>query len=124
MGSSVTENGTPRVVIIGGGFAGMNAAMGLRRAPVRVTLLDRRNFHLFQPLLYQVASGALSPANIATPLRHLFSGQRNLEVLLGEVQSSRVRSMLSGTSRVLLPHRRTSGVSDFLDRHASLPRMV
>ena len=83
----MTEKRAPRVVIVGGGFAGMNAASGLRRAAVRVTLLDRRNFHLFQPLLYQVASGALSPANIATPLRHLFSRQRNLEVLLGEVQA-------------------------------------
>lgn len=87
MGPNVTENETPRVVIVGGGFAGMNAAMGLRRAKVRATLLDRRNFHLFQPLLYQVASGGLSPANIASPLRQLFSRQRNLEVLLGEVQS-------------------------------------
>ena len=83
----MVEKSGHRVVVIGGGFAGMNAAMGLRRTNARVTLLDRRNFHLFQPLLYQVASGALSPANIATPLRHLFRGRRNLEVLLGEVQS-------------------------------------
>ncbi len=56
------------VVIIGGGFAGLEAARCLRRAPVRITLIDRRNFHLFQPLLYQVATGQLSPANIAAPL--------------------------------------------------------
>src|SRR5262245_23087103 len=56
------------VVIIGGGFGGLHAAQGLKRAPVQVSLVDRRNFHLFQPLLYQVATGTLSPANIAAPL--------------------------------------------------------
>jgi NADH dehydrogenase len=74
-----------RVVIIGGGFAGLNAAQALRRAPVQVTLIDRRNFHLFQPLLYQVATGALSPANIAAPLRAILQRQQNCLVLLGEV---------------------------------------
>src|SRR5205814_36467 len=61
-----------RVVIIGGGFGGLRAAYALRDAPVDITLIDRRNFHLFQPLLYQVAAGALSPANIAAPIRGLF----------------------------------------------------
>jgi NADH dehydrogenase len=75
-----------RVVIVGGGFAGLNAAHALRRAPVQVTLVDRRNFHLFQPLLYQVATGALSPANIAAPLRSILVRQRNCEVLWGEVR--------------------------------------
>src|SRR5262245_37812050 len=75
----------PHVVIVGGGFAGLNAAIKLRRAPIRVTLIDRRNFHLFQPLLYQVATGALSPANIAAPLRALLKRQQNTEVILGEV---------------------------------------
>ncbi len=74
-----------RVVIVGGGFAGLNVARKLRKAPARVTLIDRRNFHLFQPLLYQVATGGLSPANIAAPLRALFKRQANVEVLLGEV---------------------------------------
>ena len=74
-----------RVVIVGGGFGGLAAARALRRARVRVTLVDRRNFHLFQPLLYQVATGALSPANIAAPLRAVLKGQPNTEVLLGEV---------------------------------------
>ncbi len=74
-----------RVVIIGGGFGGLEAAMRLRRAPVEVTLIDRRNFHLFQPLLYQVATGALSPANIASPLRALLKRQPNARVLLAEV---------------------------------------
>lgn len=75
----------PHVVIVGGGFAGLNAALGLRHALVRVTLVDRRNFHLFQPLLYQVATGALSPANIAAPLRALLKRQKNTDVVLGEV---------------------------------------
>lgn len=74
-----------RVVIIGGGFGGLHAARMLARAPVEVTLVDRRNFHLFQPLLYQVATGGLSPANIAAPLRSIFRRQRNVKVLLGEV---------------------------------------
>jgi NADH:ubiquinone reductase (H+-translocating) len=75
-----------RVVIVGGGFGGLNAARGLRRAPVDITLIDRRNFHLFQPLLYQVATGALSPANIAAPLRWILERQANCEVLLGEAR--------------------------------------
>jgi NADH dehydrogenase len=74
-----------RVVIIGGGFAGLYCAQGLRRSPVDVTLVDRRNFHLFQPLLYQVATGGLSPANIAAPLRGILKRQKNARVWLGEV---------------------------------------
>jgi NADH dehydrogenase len=74
-----------RVVIVGGGFGGLQAALTLRHAPVEVTLVDRRNFHLFQPLLYQVATGGLSPANIASPLRSILGRQRNARVLLGEV---------------------------------------
>jgi len=74
-----------RVVIIGGGFGGLYAAQGLSRANVEVTLIDRRNFHLFQPLLYQVATGGLSPANIAAPLRSILSRQKNVRVILGEV---------------------------------------
>src|SRR6201987_1110204 len=73
-----------RVVILGGGFAGLNAAQKLKRAPVDVTLIDRRNFHLFQPLLYQVATGSLSPGEIAAPLRGGLSGHKNTQELLGE----------------------------------------
>jgi NADH dehydrogenase len=73
-----------RVLILGGGFAGLNAAQKLKRAPVDVTLIDRRNFHLFQPLLYQVATGSLSPGEIAAPLRGVLSKQKNALVLLGE----------------------------------------
>ncbi|MBL8878715.1 MAG: NAD(P)/FAD-dependent oxidoreductase [Phycisphaerales bacterium] len=74
-----------RVVIVGGGFGGLFATQALRRAPLTVTLIDRRNFHLFQPLLYQVATGGLSPANIAAPLRNILKRQQNARVLLGEV---------------------------------------
>ena len=73
-----------RVVILGGGFGGLNAAQKLKRAPVEVTLIDRRNFHLFQPLLYQVATGSLSPGEIAAPLRGVLAKQKNTRVLLGE----------------------------------------
>src|SRR5215472_14559971 len=73
-----------RVVILGGGFGGLNAAQKLKRAPVSITLIDRRNFHLFQPLLYQVATGSLSPGDIAAPLRSVLSRQKNACVLLGE----------------------------------------
>jgi len=76
---------THRVVIVGGGFGGLYTIQALRKAPVDATLIDRRNFHLFQPLLYQVATGGLSPANIASPLRALLSRQRNARVLMGEV---------------------------------------
>jgi NADH dehydrogenase len=73
-----------RVLILGGGFGGLNAAQKLKRAPVEVTLIDRRNFHLFQPLMYQVATGSLSPGEIAAPLRGVLSRQKNTQVLLGE----------------------------------------
>ncbi len=75
----------PRVVIVGGGFGGLYAARSLKHTDIDVTLIDRRNFHLFQPLLYQVATGALSPGEIASPLRYVLNRQRNTRVLLGEV---------------------------------------
>jgi NADH dehydrogenase len=74
-----------RVVVVGGGFGGLQAAVKLRRAPVEVTLVDRRNFHLFQPLTYQVATGALSPGEIAYPLRAIFKRDPNVRVVLAEV---------------------------------------
>jgi len=79
------EAGAPRVVIIGAGFAGLTAAKALGKAPVRLTVIDRRNYHLFQPLLYQVATAGLSPADIATPIRAILQRQRNTTVLLGMV---------------------------------------
>jgi NADH:quinone reductase (non-electrogenic) len=75
----------PRVVIIGGGFGGLAAAKALRRTPVRITMADRRNHHLFQPLLYQVATAALNPSDIAIPIRRVFRRQPNIEVILAEV---------------------------------------
>jgi NADH:ubiquinone reductase (H+-translocating) len=74
----------PRVAILGGGFGGLNAAKALRNAPVQVTLVDRRNHHLFQPLLYQVATAALNPSDIAMPIRRVLRRQSNAEVILGE----------------------------------------
>lgn len=74
-----------RVVVVGGGFGGLNAVRGLSGAPVQVTLIDKRNCHLFRPMLYQVASGLLSPEEIAVPLRGVLSKQRNAEVLMDEV---------------------------------------
>src|SRR5262245_30997850 len=76
-----------RVVIVGGGFGGLYAALSLKRVAVDVTLIDRRNFHLFQPLLYQVATGGLSPGEIASPLRGVLARQRNTRVLLAEVSA-------------------------------------
>jgi NADH dehydrogenase len=73
-----------QVVIIGGGFGGLSATRALAGLPVKVTLIDKRNFHLFQPLLYQVATGLLCPSEVATPLRHVLKHQKNVEVLLGE----------------------------------------
>ncbi|HXX70040.1 MAG TPA: NAD(P)/FAD-dependent oxidoreductase [Polyangiaceae bacterium] len=77
----------PHVVIVGGGFGGLNAARALARRPVRVTLVDRRNHHLFQPLLYQVATAALNPSDIAIPIRRVLRHQKNVEVLLAEGRS-------------------------------------
>ena len=81
----MSENAIPHIVIVGGGFAGLWATRALARDDVRITLIDRRNHHLFQPLLYQVATAGLSAPDIAAPLRHILRGQRNVEVRLGEV---------------------------------------
>jgi NADH:ubiquinone reductase (H+-translocating) len=80
-----TERAAPRVVVVGGGFGGLHVVRGLRRAPVQLALVDRQNYSLFQPLVYQVATGALSSAEIATPLRSIFKRQENVRVLLAEV---------------------------------------
>src|SRR6201988_5269393 len=95
----MTKNPLPHVVIVGGGFAGMAAARALRNAPVRVTLIDRCNHHLFQPLLYQVATAALAAPDISTPIRQLLRHQRNLTVFMGEVERIEVvkkRILLEG----------------------------
>ncbi|MEH1818115.1 MAG: NAD(P)/FAD-dependent oxidoreductase [Nostoc sp.] len=82
---SLEKNAPHQVVIVGGGFGGLYTAKALKKANVNVTLIDKRNFHLFQPLLYQVATGTLSPADISAPLRSVFSKSKNTKVLLGEV---------------------------------------
>ena len=79
------SSAAPNVVIVGGGFGGLTAARALRRTSVRVTLIDRTNHHLFQPLLYQVATAGLSPAHIAAPIRGVLSRNPNAHVLLAEV---------------------------------------
>ena len=81
----MSQPSQPRVVIVGGGFGGLYTAQALRKAPAAVTLIDRRNFHLFQPLLYQVATGGLSPEDIASPLRGVLKRQKNTRVLTGKV---------------------------------------
>src|SRR5215472_14240095 len=88
-----------RVIILGGGFGGLYAAKALGKAPVEVTLIDRRNFHLFQPLLYQVATGGLSPGDIAAPLRAALRRQANTEVLM-----ETVRDIDAANRRVVLSH--------------------
>ena len=93
----------PHVVVVGGGFAGLNAARRLAGLPVRVTLVDRQNHHLFQPLLYQVATAALSAPDVAVPIRRILRRQRNATVLLGEVTSIDVEARtveLDGVERV------------------------
>ena len=82
----MTDGTIPRVVIVGAGFGGLTAAQKLSRHPLRLTLIDRRNHHTFQPLLYQVATAGLSPGEIAAPIRWVVRGIPNVEVLLGEVQ--------------------------------------
>ena len=92
----------PRVAVVGGGFAGINAAMALGKLPVDVTVLDRRNHHTFQPLLYQVALAVLSPAEIAQPIRGILRKQANTDVLMDEVVGidAKVRRRLESGSGV------------------------
>jgi NADH dehydrogenase len=94
----------PRVVVVGAGFGGLTAARALGDAPVAVTLLDRRNFHLFQPLLYQVATAALNPSDIAAPIRHVVRRQRNTTVLLADVREVDVSARIVRTDHGDLPY--------------------
>src|ERR1700747_1152454 len=82
----MTNNRLPRVVIVGAGFGGLNAAQALAKAPVHVTVVDRKNHHTFQPLLYQVATAGLSPGEIAAPIRSILRSDPNVVTLLEEVQ--------------------------------------
>ena len=86
----------PHVVIIGGGFGGLDAARAFGSADVRVTLLDRHNYHLFQPLLYQVATASLSPGDVASPIRWILRRQKNVRVLLAEAQAIDVGASFGG----------------------------
>jgi NADH:ubiquinone reductase (H+-translocating) len=91
----------PHVVVVGAGFGGLSAAAHLAGAPARVTLIDRRNHHLFQPLLYQVATAGLAPTQIATPIRTIVRNQTNVDVVLGEVTG-----VDTARREVMLNHRR------------------
>ena len=94
----------PRIVIIGAGFAGLSAAKALAKAPVDVTVVDRRNYHLFQPLLYQVATAGLSPADVATPIRGILRRQRNTTVLLARVTGIDVAARVVETNAKRIPY--------------------
>jgi NADH:ubiquinone reductase (H+-translocating) len=94
----------PRVVIVGAGFGGLKAARKLARLPVQITLIDRRNHHTFQPLLYQVATAGISPGEIAAPIRWVVRGQRNIEVLLGEVQNFDVENRRVKLAEAAIPY--------------------
>lgn len=100
-GIPAAEDPLPRVVIIGAGFGGLKAALHLRNAPVHLTVIDRTNHHLFQPLLYQVATATLSPGEIGAPIRHVLKRQRNAEVIMAEVTG-----IDTAQKRVLLGERR------------------
>src|SRR5947208_12959632 len=94
------ESSRHKIVVIGGGFAGLSAVRRLARAPVEITLIDRSNHHLFQPLLYQVATAGLAAPSIAAPLRHILRNQHNVTVLMGDVHGIDV-----GGRKVLLADR-------------------
>src|SRR5277367_6456745 len=85
MNSTSLQKNIPRIVIVGGGFGGLAAAKALKHTPARITLIDRTNHHLMQPLLYQVATSILAPGQIAAPIREVLGKQKNVAVLLGEV---------------------------------------
>lgn len=95
-------NGKTRVVIIGAGFGGLNAAQSLAKADVQITVIDRKNFHTFQPLLYQVATAGLSPGEIAAPIRSILRSYKNVEVLMAEVTGFDVEQRLVRTPEGLI----------------------
>ena len=104
----VATHQSAHVVIVGGGFGGLEAARALADAPARVTLIDRHNYHLFQPLLYQVATASLSPADVASPSRWVLRKQRNVEVLLADARA------IDATGRRVLVDRGESIPFDYL----------
>ena len=102
--AGVVPSSLPHVVVVGGGFGGISAVRGLRGAPCRTTLIDRRNYHLFQPLLYQVATASLSPGDIATPIRGMLRRHENARVLLGEVTDIAVEEKAVVLDRGRIPY--------------------
>ena len=101
--SKMTSKATPRVVIVGGGFGGLNAAQALAKAPVQITVIDRKNYHTFQPLLYQVATAGLSPGEIAEPIRTILRSRKNVEVLMAEVTGFNLERRLVETPEGNIP---------------------
>jgi len=100
----MTDQSLPRVVIVGAGFGGLNAARALTKAHVTVTVIDRKNFHTFQPLLYQVATAGLSPGEIAAPIRSILRRYENIEVLMGEVTGFDLDRRMVVTSDSEIPY--------------------
>src|SRR5579859_4357557 len=94
----------PRVVIVGAGFGGLNAAQAMASAPVRITVVDRKNHHTFQPLLYQVATAGLSPGEIAAPIRSILRSHKNIEVLMGEVIGVDLEKRVVETAETQVPY--------------------
>ena len=100
----MTTNDLPRIVIVGAGFGGLNAAQALANAPAQITVIDRKNHHTFQPLLYQVATAGLSPGEIAAPIRSILSSHRNVEVLMNEVTGFDLERRIVKTSENEIPY--------------------
>src|ERR1041384_8296121 len=104
MGDTASVKRVPRVVIVGAGFAGLSAAKALGGKPFGVTVIDRHNYHLFQPLLYQVATAGLSPADIAAPIRGILRGYENLTVQLARVTDIDAEKQIVQTDRCAIPY--------------------
>jgi len=100
----MTNNGTPRVVIVGAGFGGLNAARALAKAPVQITVIDQKNYHTFHPLLYKVATAGLSPGEIAAPIRSILRSRKNVEVLMAEVTGFNLERRFVETPEVDIPY--------------------
>ena len=100
----MTNNQVPRVVIVGAGFGGLNAAQTLAKGPVQITVIDRKNHHTFQPLLYQVATAGLSPGEIAAPIRSILRGHKNVEVLMEDVTGFDLDRRVVKTREIEIPY--------------------
>src|SRR6266550_8693085 len=100
----MSSTSIPRVVIVGAGFGGLTAARRIARLPVQVTVVDRKNHHTFQPLLYQVATAGLSPGEIAAPIRSILSRHKNIEVLMAEVMGFDLERRVVKTADLEIPY--------------------